>query len=128
MTNAYAEAVASHTTTSPEQRNAAGRVLCTCGKPMSYRHIAAIGSAAQRKADAATPATAPTTAKTFGPGQQRSALRAAEHIRLWAVIDMERAIVEGDTQKVADLARAITESAQQILDLAARVGVKPSAR
>lgn len=47
--NAYAAAVASHVVTDQKDPKT-GRVLCACGKPMSYRHIAAIGSHAARKA------------------------------------------------------------------------------
>lgn len=49
MSNPYSEAVASHKVSDlrdPETN----RVLCTCGKPMSHRHVAAVGHAATRRA------------------------------------------------------------------------------
>lgn len=52
--NAYCAALESHRVS--DQRNADGHWLCACGKKMSRRHLSAIGSAAQRKADAAAAA------------------------------------------------------------------------
>lgn len=65
---------------------------------------------------------------TLGPGQTKTVAQRAEHIRLWASIDLERALADGDLQKVADLSRAIAESTATILDTLKRVGVAPSAR
>lgn len=67
-------------------------------------------------------------AKTaFGPVRARTLAKHAEHVRLWAVIDLERAIADGDVQRVADLAAAIKTTAETMLDKAMAAGAQPQA-
>lgn len=58
-------------------------------------------------------------AKTYGPGQAKTAKLAAENIWLWG-IEMVQAVQRNDLERVAELAKAVAEATEVLAAVTAR--------